>query len=501
MWNVRPREAPSDQTHLSIALPYGHTLLSGPAISRDGQRVAFTSSNGIEQPQLYVRRLDEAEPRLIPGTEEAVRPFFSPNGQSVAFYARGWLFKVSLTGGAPVRLANSNSQNGGTWMDDGQIVFQRAWNGGFFTVPENGGEAHLLVEPNRPSEYAYTWPHALPGARELVFSRWGDDFSIMSLDLQTMIQKRLVEGWRRSIYLPTGHLLYGSGPGGELWALPYDDTARENAGPVTVVERVDTGSDAGDARFDVSDTGTLAYVSADRRRRSLALVDARGRVTRVLAGEGRFDGLALSPDGRRVAVGGDGLMILDLDRGGATLLAPELEDGGNPSGPVWSQDGMRVTFQSNYEGNSEIYSKVATGIGDFEPVLRKPLDQLSLSYGPQGTLLFLEEHPVTGGDLWLLSPGGTAEPWLVTDAQERDARFSPDGSVVAYMSNASGRREVYVQSRGRDGDGVQVSLAGGRRPRWSPDGSRIYFRQGNAMIEATIDGSDGLSAGIPRDAF
>ena len=234
----RPAASPS---YLSIALPDGHALLSGPAISRDGQQVAFVSSDGAARPQLYVRRLDEPAARLIEGTEDASDPFFSPNGRSVAYYGKNALFKVSLEGGAPVRLAESNSHNGGTWMDDGRIVFNRSWNGGLMTVHENGGPDKVLVEPKRPQEYAYTWPLALPGSRELVFNRWGDTFTIQRLDLRTMVQTTIGNGWRRSANATPGFLVFGGDSVvGELWALPSNGVDLGNA-HVIVAEHVDAG--------------------------------------------------------------------------------------------------------------------------------------------------------------------------------------------------------------------------------------------------------------------
>jgi dipeptidyl aminopeptidase/acylaminoacyl peptidase len=115
--------------------------------------------------------------------------------------------------------------------------------------------------------------------------------------------------------------------------------------------------------------------------------------------------------------------------------------------------------------------------------------------------LFSEDHPDSGLDLWLLPDGQEAEPWLVTDANEGEARFSPDGRLVAFVSNASGRLEVYVQTRATDGQRVQVSATGGRWPVWSPDGDRLYFRRGNAMMEATVNTQGGLSVGSPQQLF
>ena len=501
VWSLMPRASDARPIYLSVALPDGHALISGPAISRDGQQVAFVSSDGVARPQLYVRRLDASDARPIAGTDDASEPFFSPDARSIAFYAKDGLFKVSLDGGAPVRLADSNSHYGGTWMDDGRIVFNRAWNGGLYTVPENGGAATVLLEPRRPNEYAYTWPRTIPGRRELLFSRWGDRFGIQRLDLQTMTQTQVAPGWRRSAYVPAGFLIVGSDGGeNELWAVPYP-AAGSTGGKVTVAERVDGGDMAGNAAFDISENGTLAYSSIDRRRRSLVVVDMFGRATPTQIGAGDYSTFAVSPDGRRVVarLGGD-LQILDLDRGTSIPLAPELKTGAREYA-LWTADGNRVVFSSNHEGNWEIYSKAASGSGVIEPVLRRPFDQGPTSLAPDGAMLFHESHPQTGRDLWIVPKGGKPEPWLVTTAEEGDGRFSPNGRLIAYVSNTTGRSQVYVQTRAAGGDRVQVSVNGGERPAWSPSGDRLYFRQKNAMMVATISAGPVISAGTPQHLF
>jgi eukaryotic-like serine/threonine-protein kinase len=502
IWALQSSRPAAQPTYLSMALPEGHALISGPAISRDGQQVAFVSSDGAARPELYVRRLDEPAARLIAGTEDASEPFFSPDGRWVAFYGQKALFKVSLDGGAPVFLADSNSQNGGAWLDDGRIVFNRSWNGGLYTVPQNGGPATVLIEPKRPQEYAYAWPLAIPGGRDLVFSRWGDTFTIQRLDLRTLTQTTVAGGWRKTAYAAPGYLVFGanSGNSGELWAVPYP-AGDKDSGHLTVAEHVDVGDMGGGVPFGISDTGLLAYSSVDQNGASLAVVDLAGRVTATRAGEAGYGAFSLSSDNRRVVaiVRGD-LMMVDLERGTTAPLVPELKQGAQ-SRPIWTPDGSRLVFGSNHEGNWEIYSKSASGAGSLEPVLRRPYDQTPLSYAPDGTLMFAENNPDTGSDLWLLPRGGQPEPWLVTSSVETDARFSPDGRLVAYVSDISGRAEVYVQPRVAGSDRIQVSVEGGFTPVWSPAGDRLYFRHNNAMMVATITARGGLSAGTPEELF
>ena len=160
-----------------------------------------------------------------------------------------------------------------------------------------------------------------------------------------------------------------------------------------------------------------------------------------------------------------------------------------------------MVFSSNHEGNWEIYSRAASAAGALEPVLRRPLDQGPQSIAPDGTLLFAQASRDTGADLWMLPKGGQPEPWLVTSAEEEGAVFRTDGLLVAYESNTSGRTEVYVQARAAGGPRIQMSVDGGNTPVWSLTDDRLFFRNNNAMMAATINARSGLSAGKAGDAL
>ncbi|MEO6224125.1 MAG: protein kinase [Vicinamibacterales bacterium] len=500
---LRPGDTPSSPpVHLSIALPEGHSLVSGPAISRDGRRVAFVSTDGVGRPQLYVRDLDGTEARLIKGTEEADGPFFSPNGDWIAFYARNGLFKVNVDGSAPVPLAQSTSNAGGTWTESGTIIFKKTWNGGLDVVGENGGEAKPFIAPDRPDEYAYVWPYAIPGGRELLFASWGKTFETVLLDTSSMTKRVVGPGWwRRFAYIPAGYLV--GADDGELRALKVAAAGKAAGEAMTVVKDVDAGSMDGDARSDVSQNGTLVYMASTPGQRSLVAVDHQGKVSALPAPVGDVNSLRVASDGRRAAVVVRGrLGILDLVSGTRTPLVPDLDAAGGARGsPVWSHGGQSVTFASNHEGSWEIYSKSASGAGELVSVLKQPLDQYPESYAPDGTLLFKTTGPLTGTDLWLLPHGGQPKAWVATGAEEYEGRFSPDGRTIAYISNASGRDEVYIQSLDSATDRFQVSAAGGADAVWSLKGDRLYFRQGNVMMQAAVNTTGRLSSNAPVQLF
>lgn len=168
---------------------------------------------------------------------------------------------------------------------------------------------------------------------------------------------------------------------------------------------------------------------------------------------------------------------------------------------MWSRDGARVFFASNVEGNWEIYAVDAARPDVIDTVLKKDSDQFPTSVAADGTLFFDELRPGLGTDIWLLLPGGAPVAWLATPAEESLATLSPDGQLVAYTSNASGRVEVYVRARDGRAAGVPVSTNGGGDPVWAPAGDRLFFREENAMMVATVRAGSAVSVSRPQQLF
>jgi len=501
-WLGQPSSSAVGLTRASISLPPGHALSAGPEITRDGQRVAFVSSDGNTQPQIYTRQLDEPELSVLDGTEEAQQIFFSPDGRWIAFYARGGFFKVRVDAGEPVRLADASTSEGGYWHDDGTIFFTPSWNSGLYRIDEGGGEPEPFLIPDRTSSYAFTWPSVLPGGREMLFSRWGSAQAVMRLDLTDMTESVVVPGqWRRSRYVSSGHIVF-AGDGGDILALPNDQVAASTLTPEPVLENVDGGGIDGYARMSVSENGTLVYSPLDLSKSSLVVVDQLGGVEPVDAASGTYEQLSLSPDGRRVAIMSNfKLFIHDLDRGSRIPLVPELPQDGEQQRAVWSVDGTRVVFASNHEGSWNLYSKAASGAGEVEAVFQGRLDLYPTAAMADGTIFYEENNDTTGADLWYLPLGGTPEPWLTTSAEERQARPSPSERTMAYVTDVSGRDEISVQPIDRSSDPVLVSTAGGTSPVWSPSGDRLYFRSGHRIMVTEVSTEPVLQATVPSVVF
>ncbi|HXI03245.1 MAG TPA: protein kinase [Candidatus Saccharimonadales bacterium] len=497
LWAWSAGRIPAAQVaRASIALPPGHVLVAGPEITRDGERIAFVSRGGSDRPRIYTRKLDEEEPKPLEGTEEATQIFFSPDGRWIGFYARGGLYKVNVSGGAPIQLAKAASSMGGAWLEDGTIVFTPAWNGGLYRIADNGGDPEPLLIPDGKTAYAYVWPKAIPGGKQILFTLWGKTWDNMLLDLATMKQTLLVPGsWHRSAYVEPGYILSASEEG-DLLAIPGDPVVAPGASSVPVLSHVDPGGNGGYSRFSVSSSGTLVYAQLDPSAKSLVFVDQEGRTTTADGTARAYGGLSVSPDGRRVAYdSAQKIYVQDLHTGTRIPLAHDLS--ASQDSPVWSPDGKRVIFESNHEGTWDIYSKSASDSGELEALVHKPYDQNPESMTPDGTLIFGESNPQTGEDIWLLPPGGEAVPWLATPASEKSADASPDGRLVAFVSDVAERDEVYVQPLKGDGERIAVSTSGGISPRWDWSGRRLYFRSNNRIMFSEITTEPRLAASEP----
>jgi hypothetical protein len=234
----------------------------------------------------------------------------------------------------------------------------------------------------------------------------------------------------------------------------------------------------------VASNGTLAYAPGSVADRRLVWVDLDGNIEAADDTRAVHDSIDLSPDGRRAVVkNGDHLWVYDLEGGTRIRLTAEGENGG----PVWDVGGDRVFFSSNRSGDWDLYVRSADGTGEAEHLWDRKIAQWANSVAPDGTLVLNEPNPETGEDLWIRDTDGETRPFLVTASNERGAEFSPDGSLIAYASNESGRNEIYVLPYPGPGTRVPISREGGHVPRWSRDGSTLFYVQGDAIMSAQLE--------------
>jgi Tol biopolymer transport system component/predicted Ser/Thr protein kinase len=530
-WNLKPAPAPSPQpvTRTVINLPPGQQLAGleyGPAValSPDGTQLVYVSRQGGTQ-QIYHRAMDSPEARLIPGTEGAVNPFFSPDGQWVGFFAGGKLKKVSVSGGAAVTVGDFSGPRGASWGSQGMIAFAPTLAGTLQQVSDAGGTPQPLTRIEK-GETTHRWPEFLPGSKAVLFAasaaiaNW-INAQIAVQSVVTGERRNLIQGGTQPRYAPSGHLIYAQG--GSLMAVPFDPQRLQLTGTaVPVVEGVLQSTTSGAAQYGFSATGSLVYASGGLQasQRRLVWVDRKGVEQALPASAHAYRNPRLSPDGRRVAItieeSESQIWLYDLAR--ETLTRLTFQGSVNLPGP-WTSDGKRLAFQSNKEGPPNLFWQLADGSGGLERLTTSNYNQTPNSWSPDGQLLaYIEVNPTTGYDIWVLrmgdpSPGSgqvpsassgqvrKAEPFLRTPFNESAPRFSPDGRWLACVSDESGRFEIYAQPYPGPGGKSQISTDGGMEPVWNPNGRELFYRSGDKMMAVEITTQPGFSAGKPRMLF
>ena len=493
VWNLRPQQ-PLSITRFSHVLPAGEnfTNTAGPvvAVSPDGSRMVHVANE-----QLYVREMDALSSTSIPGTDESPRaPFFSPDGAWIGYWsgADPQLKKIALSGGAPVTLSGATPLGKVSWGADDTIVFGQL--GGIMRLSGEGGEAELLIP--RSGEGNLTSPQILPDGRSVVF-QVGGQIAVQSLESG---ERKILFPGADPRYVPTGHLVYGLDD--VLFAVPFSlDTLEVVGAPVAMVERIRSGP----MQYALSDSGTLVFVPGTGDSGTLVWVDRRGNVEPLgapLRDYGLFP--RLSPDGQRVLVplGGD-IWLFDIARQTLTRLTFE----GNAGMPIWTRDGQYATYRSIRQDSQNIFWIMADGSGTEERLTAEDFRQNPTSWSRDGQLLAFYQTPGVGGvgdrDIWIMPVDGDREPWpfLQTPFNEAAPRFAPDGRRVAYVSDESGRQEVYVQLFPGPGGRRQISAEGGGDPVWSRNGQELFYMNGNQMIAVDIETEPTFITGAPTLLF
>ena len=498
VWNLKPSPAtpPLPVSRTVINLPPGQQLAgldSGPAVSLspDGTQVAYVARQGGTQ-QIYVRQMDSLEAKIIPDTEGAVSPFFAPDGQWVGFFAGGKLKKVLVSGGAAITLGDAASPNGANWGSHRMIAFALTINSVLQQVPDAGGPPQPLTRFVR-GEVSHRWPEFLPGGKAVLFASGTNGINFTNAQVAvhsigTGERRNLVPG-SQPRYAPSGQLVYSQG--GSLMAVPFDPQRLAVTGAaVPVVEGVMQSAIYGDAQYSLSATGSLVYVPGGVQsvQRKLVWVNRNGTEQPLAAPAHAYLNPRLSPDGRIASVTieeqqEDQIWLYDLARETLTRLTFR----GNLNNPgVWTPDSKRIAFASNNEGTQNIFWQLADGSGSLERLTTGDYAQIPMSWSPDGQLLaFFEVNPTTGYDIWVLQMGDLsagsgqvrkAQPFLRTAFNESVPQFSPDGRWLAYVSDESGRYEIYVQPY--PGPWREVANLDGRwhGAVWNRNGRELFYR-------------------------
>jgi serine/threonine-protein kinase len=515
---------PPDRPLMRFNVDLGPDALTGlnltAAISPDGRRLVFAVRGPGGKPQLATRLLEQAQPTLIPGTEDAENPFFSPDSQRIAFNSGGHIREVSVQGGAPAMVQSTSGSTpfGAAWGDDGNMVAALGSLVSLSRFPASGGPARFATTVTG-ADISHRWPQVLPGGKIILYStsiaasRW-DDGDIAAAAIQTGQSKVLHHGGYFGRYLPAGYLVYVHQ--GALYAVKFDAGRLEVQGtPVPMLDDVAGNPTTGGGQFDFSNTGTLVYAAGKSSVQSwnLAWMDASGQMRTILPASGAYTTPRFSPDGRKLAYIGEGsdVFIYDLERDTTTQLTFT----GRAATPLWTPDGKHIVFRGGSAGGTTLQWLRSDGAGDPQHLMEAQTNVVPGSFSPDGrTLLYFGTDAATGFDIWsvpldIADPErpktGKPEPFLRTPADELMGRFSPDGRWVAYRSNATGNMEIYVrpfQPGGAAASGGKwlISNSGGLYPVWGNNGRQLFYETTDyhiMVVDYTVDGAT-FVPGKPR---
>ena len=506
LWTTRERKADAGEVRLDVTTP-PTTRPASIAISPDGQTLAFVAtSDGTSR--LWLRRLSDTTARVLPGTEYATFPFWSPDGRAVGFSVESDLKRVDVATGTVQTIAPYQSILGGAWLADGSILATANAASPLIRIAAIGGPVAPVTHVTaRSSGHRFAQP--LPDGRHFLFFAGGPDGGVHVGQLGDSATRKVLDA-NAAVYAPTGHLFFVRQ--GSLFAQPFDATRFEVTGtPTLIAQDIVMGPIDGNAGLSVSAAGPIVYRRGESgSQRRVAWVDRRGQPLAALPAVERIGGLgvALSDDDAFVAwtqLGGD-LWLLEVARGVSTrfTFGPFVD-----INPVWSPDRRRIVYNANTDGDFDLFVKAVSASGDDERLLRAPRDETADDWSPDGRFVLYTSAEATGrnvspSELWALPMDGDRTPIPVVRAPgtATNGAFSPDGSWVAFQSNESNRFEIYVQPFPK-GDKVRISTAGGVQPRWRPDGKELfYIDPDNQLMAVPVDFStQPPSIGAPAPLF
>jgi serine/threonine-protein kinase len=513
-WVMRGRNTSSGTAiaRLSVTLPPDVRFpdLTTPqiALSPDGALLVYSAiRNNVRE--LYLRHIDSLDTKAIPGTEGGEQPFFSPDGQWVGFFARGKLRKASINGGAAQTLCDVSNMRGGAWGSDEKVYFAPTPLSGLWRVAASGGQPEQVTKLERQNgEVSHRFPQILPGAKQILFEVWtGPGAEERHVDVQSLDtgeRHLLIQGGIAPRYVSAGYLIFPRDQ--SLMAVPFNIGRLAVTGdPVQLAEHA---LQREGTQYAVSDSGRLAVITGGvgGREGHLVWVSRKGEVEQLPIPPRNYQGEAvLSNDGRYAAIGMNGatigLWIYDFAR---STLAPLVTPNGSSQTPVWSPDGKHIAYRATRKGFRNLFWKSVDGIGDEERLTTSDSFQTPSSWSPDGRwLAFAENDPATRGNIWMIDMTGDRKPtpFIRTAASESNPHFSLDGRWIVYVSDESGRSEVYVSSFPGPPSKILISNNGGNEPMWSRNKRELLYRNGAKMMAVDVSFTPTFSAGTPHLLF
>ena len=494
-----------ENTTLSNLLGGGHI-----ALSPDGNKIAFIAVDSSGKRNLWVRSLNALSAQMLSGTEGALFPFWSPEGNAIAFFADGKLKKIDASGGTPFAICDAGSPRGGSWGQAGIIVFDPDGGGGIYQVSAAGGTKTPVTKlDSTRNEQTHRWPWFLPDGKHFLFfirttaaGSGSDADSLCVGSIESQEVKHLFHSVSDAAYT-NGYLLFIRESA--LMAQPFDLKKLEVTGePLPVAQQIQYDGRFSRAVFSVSQNGLLLYQSSSARwARELALFDIKGEKINSFGQPEIYVRARLSRDGKRIA-----MELVDIQSHNIDLWLYEIARGiqtrftFDPQAdiaPLWSPNGDRIVFSSNRKGRYNLYMKATSGSAPDELLTDfNALDKYADDWSPDGKYILFETNadPKTKNDLWILPMAGDRKPvpFLQTEFNENNGAFSPDMKWIAYVSDESGKNEIYVRPFVEPGSQKtsselgkwQVSANGGGAVIWRNDGKAIFYGVGNKLMLAEV---------------
>jgi serine/threonine protein kinase/Tol biopolymer transport system component len=504
------RQAPPRLIESNLLAPKDNQFnfrLGSMALSPDGTRIAFVAGDGKASPSLWVRTLSSGAGRQLPGTENAIQPFWSPDSRQIGFFAEGKLKTIDESGGPAQTLCDASQPRGGTWGTRGTILFAPTSNQALLLIPAAGGTPRA-VTTLQSGEVAHLFPGFLPDGEHFLYllsGGTGPTIAVGSVDGK--LKKRLLTSPTLAEFAPPDFMLFNRD--GVVMAQHLDMSRWELLGSARPIAQ-NVGVMGRRPLFSATATD-IAYQQGEALNVSeLVWVDRQGKQVGTVGPPALYYSPKISHDGRRIAVdisskttGLGDIWIFDLARNLSSRLT---FNPANESGPVWTPDDRDIIFFSERDGRpANIYRISSGGTGQEELLVDAPFTKLSADIPRDGRSLLLNVNHDQGNvlDIWLYSiPEKKLVPWLATPFAESAPQVSPDGKWIVYQSNESGRNEIYVRNFPDSREKWLVSNGGGSMPAWRGDGGEIYYISAeHKMMAVPVKLAAGLEAGTPVPLF
>jgi Tol biopolymer transport system component len=520
VWPSAPSPTSAGVARVSILPPPGETVYpdsSGVAVSPDGTMVAFVvGSASRSENELWIRSLDSMSARRLEDTQGAALPFWSPDSRRIGFFTNAKLKVVTVSGGRVETLCDAPSGRGATWNRSNVILFAPDAGGPLFRISANGGTPEPVTALDLArKEYGHRFAIFLPDGERFLYAALpgkNGKFDIFASSLGNKARTLVGSLEAAPVFAEPGWLLYARQ--GVLAAVPFDsDALRITGDPVVLEDEPSSILDPATSwtagrSVSVSASGSLAYYSAPSTTTIATWYDANGLPSGTLnLPRGHYESITISPDGTRgVAVlstspSESSLWLVDLARGGATPLS---SGRGRNDTPVWSPDGTRVVWAADRDGAQNLFVKSVDDVAperllyQSDVPFKNPAD-----WSRDGQWIVMTQlDKDTAQNVWLLDASGAKPPTAIARGPVRDngGPVSPDGRWIAYVSEDSGKFEVYVQSFPAPGRKVQVSAGGAVRSWWTRDGRQLVLLGGDFRTLSRVDLEPGatLGVGTPR---